>query len=106
MLIMYANIILMAFLQMNDYNLYDSFSTASLVFSHLFIAASLTVIGLVIYKLISFFNEYPKLSENLKKASDIIMKDDEFKLLNSGNIFLFERKKIDLRNLMYPKINN
>ena len=26
--------------------------------------------------------------------------------MNSSNIFLFEKKKIDLRNLMYPKVNN
>jgi hypothetical protein len=33
------------------------------------------------------------------------MQDEEFKLLNSSNIFLFEKKKIDLRNVMYPKVN-
>lgn len=34
------------------------------------------------------------------------MQDEDYKLLNSANVFLFERKKIDLRNLLYPKVNN
>ena len=62
MLIMYANTIMMAFLQMRDLNQYDSFSMASIVFTFFALTASLIVIGLLVYKIISFFNEYPKLS--------------------------------------------
>lgn len=62
MLIMYANTIMMVFLQMRDINQYDSFSMASIVFAFLALAVSLMVIGLLVYKIISFFNEYPKLS--------------------------------------------
>ncbi len=62
MLIMYVNIIFMAALQLRDYHMYDSFTTASIILAHLFITACLIVIGLIIYKLLKFFNEYPKLS--------------------------------------------
>ena len=106
LLIMYVNTVFMAILQMRDYNMYDNFATASIAMAHIFMFACLLVIGFIVFKVAKFFSDYPKLSENLKKASDIIMQDEEFKLLNSANIFLFEKKKIDLRNLMYPKVNN
>jgi hypothetical protein len=106
LLIMYVNTFFMVTLQMRDYTLYDDFSTASIVVAHILGAFCIIAIGLLIYKVIKFFNEYPNLSENLKKATDIIMQDEDFKLLNSSNIFMFEKKKIDLRNLMYPKVNN
>jgi hypothetical protein len=106
LLIMSVNMIFMAILQMRDYNMYDDFTMASIALAHIILFVCLVVIGFTVFKVAKFFSDYPKLSENLKKASDIIMQDEEFKLLNSANIFLFERKKIDLRNLMYPKVNN
>lgn len=62
MLIMYVNTVLMAFLQMRDYNNYDTFSMASLALSHIFVIACLAIIGILIYKIMSFFNQYPKLT--------------------------------------------
>jgi len=62
MLIMYVNLIFMAVLQMRDYNLYDNFSTASIVVAHMFVFAAMLIIGLLAYKIIKFFNDYPKLS--------------------------------------------
>jgi hypothetical protein len=100
------NTIFMAILQLNDYTFYDSFSSASIIMAHIFIVLAIAIIAYLSYKVINFFIQYPKLSENLKKASEIILKDEEIKLLNSTNIFLFEMKKIDLRNLLYPKVNN
>ncbi len=59
---MYANIIISSFLQMRDYNNYDSFATASLVFGHLAFIICMVVIGLLTYSVLSFFYKYPKLS--------------------------------------------
>lgn len=59
---MYANTISSVFLQMKDYTNYDDFSMASVVIAHLALAVCLAVIGLLLYKIISFFNQYPKLS--------------------------------------------
>jgi hypothetical protein len=56
MLIMYANIILNVFLQMRDFNVYDTFSMASLVMAVVFLAISFAIIALLMYKIISFFN--------------------------------------------------
>lgn len=62
-------------MQMRDYNQYDSFSQASIVIAHIL----LVLIGLffvyLVYRVISFFREYPKLSENLKKATDILLQE-------------------------------
>ena len=62
-------------MQMRDYNQYDSFSQASIIISHIL----LVIIGLffvyLVYRVISFFREYPKLSENLKKATDILLQE-------------------------------
>ena len=62
-------------MQMRDYNQYDSFSQASVIISHIL----LVIIGLffvyLVYRVISFFREYPKLSENLKKATDILLQE-------------------------------
>ena len=76
MLIIYANTITSVFLQMKDYNNYDNFAFASVIIAHVILAMCLAIIGLLIYRIISFFNNYPKLSENLKKATEIILKDE------------------------------
>jgi hypothetical protein len=59
---MYVNLIFMAVLQMRDYNLYDNFSTASIVLAHIFVFVAMLIISLLAYKIIKFFNDYPKLS--------------------------------------------
>ncbi len=71
--IFYVNTIFFIFFQMRDYNMYDNFTIASLVFSHIVLLAFVITLGLLIYKIVNFFISYPKLSENLKKASDIIL---------------------------------
>ena len=91
---------------MRDYNLYDTFSEVSVIFAHITLFFVVILYIYLIYRIISFFRESPKLSANIKKASDIILSESEYHKLNSANIFLFEMKKIDLRNIMYPKINN
>lgn len=62
MLIIYANTISSVFLQIKDYNTSDNFAFASIIIAHIVLAVCLTVIGLLIYRIISFFNKYPKLS--------------------------------------------
>jgi hypothetical protein len=71
--IFYVNTIFFIFFQMRDYNMYDNFTIASLVFSHIVLLVFVITLGLLIYKIVDFFISYPKLSENLKKASDIIL---------------------------------
>ena len=46
------------------------------------------------------------MSDNIKKATDLILQDDEYEKNISTNIFLSEKKKIDLRDLYYPQVNN
>ncbi len=53
---MYVNIIFSTFLQIKDYENYDSFSMGSIVIAHIILIACLTVLGLLVYKIISFFN--------------------------------------------------
>ena len=91
---------------MRDYQNYDSFYLAGIIISDILLVALLLVTIFISYKVISFFLEHKKLSSNLKKATDIILQEKDYHKLNSANIFLFEMKKIDLRNIFYPKINN
>ncbi len=100
------NTVFFAFLQLRDYNIYDEFTQASLILAHVLIVFFFIVCILVAYRVLSFYQEFPVLSDNLKKAADIILQDDEADNLVSTNIFLSEKKKIDLRNMYYPKINN
>lgn len=72
---MSVNMIFMAILQMRDYNMYDDFTMASIALAHIILFVCLVVIGFIVFKVAKFFSDYPKLSENLKKASDIIMQD-------------------------------
>jgi hypothetical protein len=69
------NTVFFAFLQLRDYNIYDNFTEVSLILAHAFIAFFFIVCILVAYRVISFYNEYPTLSDNLKRASDIILQD-------------------------------
>ncbi len=62
MLIIYANTISSVFLQIRDYSTSDNFAFTSIIIAHIVLAVCLTVIGLLIYRIISFFNKYPKLS--------------------------------------------
>lgn len=59
---MFVNSVFMAVLQLRDYNMYDTFTTAGLVLAHLFIILAVVIIALLVYKVIQFFNNYPKLS--------------------------------------------
>ena len=62
LLIMYVNTVFMAILQMRDYNMYDTFATASIVMAHIILFVCLIVVGFMIFKVAKFFNDYPKLS--------------------------------------------
>lgn len=46
------------------------------------------------------------MSDKIKKASELILQDDEADQLVSTNVFLSEKKKIDLRDIYYPQVNN
>lgn len=82
------NTVFFAFLQLRDYNIYDTFTQVSLILAHLFIIFFAVICALVAYRVLSFYKEYPSLSENLKKAADIILNDEEADNLVSTNIFL------------------
>ena len=62
-------------MQMRDYNQYDSFSQASIIIAHILLALIGSFLVYLVYRVISFFREYPKLSENLKKATDILLQE-------------------------------
>ena len=103
---MFLNTVFFIFLQMRDYEFYDTFAEASIFTSVFTLFFFVLLLVLICYKIISFFVEYPKLSDNLKKATDIILQEGEYQKMNSANVFMFELKKIDLRNILYPKVNN
>lgn len=100
------NTVFFAFLQLRDYKIYDDMTQVSLIMAHIVIVLFAIAIILITYRILSFYKEYPTLSENMKKAADIILQDDEADQLVSTNVFLSEKKKIDMRNVHYPKINN
>lgn len=66
----------------------------------------MAVLVISIVRVVNFFRQYPKLSTNIAKATDMILQENEYHQLHSQNMFLFDMKKIDLRDLVYPKINN
>ena len=101
-----TNTVFFAFLQLRDYNIYDTFTNVSLVLAHFMILFFVVLSIMVAYKVISFHRDHPQMSENIKKASDLILRDEEYEQNVSTNIFLSEKKKIDLRDLYYPQINN
>lgn len=101
-----TNTVFFAFLQLRDYVIYDTFTQVSIILAHIFIVLFVLVVILLTYRIITFHNEHPQLSQNLKKASELILKDDQADQLVSSNIFLSEKKKIDLRDIFYPQINN
>lgn len=76
-------------MQMKDYKQYDSFTQASIIIAHIMLVIICLMLMFIVYRVISFFREYPKLSENLKKATDILLQENEYQKLNSSNIFLF-----------------
>jgi len=49
------NTIIMAILQLQDYTMYDSFTTASVVMAHIFIGFIAATIGYLSYRVISFY---------------------------------------------------
>jgi Ca2+/Na+ antiporter len=71
-----TNTVFFAFLQLRDYNIYDTFAQVGLVFAHFFILFFVVVSVMVAYKVISFQKEHPQMSENIKKASEIILQDN------------------------------
>ena len=77
------------FFQARDYTFYDDFNKASIFISLLVFFILVCLVAVVCYRVISFFTEYPKLSENLKKATDLILQEGEYQKLNASNIFLF-----------------
>ena len=64
-----TNTVFFAFLQLRDYNIYDTFAQVGLVFAHFFILFFVVIFILVAYRVISFQKEHPQMSENIKKAS-------------------------------------
>ena len=62
LLVMFVNTVFMSVLQMRDYNMYDTFASASIVIAHIALAACFIIIILLVYSIIRFFNEYPSLS--------------------------------------------
>lgn len=58
---------------MKDYTNYNTFSMASIVVSDLILIFFALTFVFLAKTVISFFMEYPKLSENLKKATDILL---------------------------------
>jgi hypothetical protein len=64
-----TSMVFFAFLQLRDYNLYDSFAQAGLIFAHLFILLFVVIAVLVAYRVVAFHREHPQMSENIKKAS-------------------------------------
>ena len=101
-----TNTVFFAFLQLRDYNIYDNFTQVSLILAHFVIIFFVVLSILIAYRIISFHREHPTMSENIKKATDLILQDDEYDRNISTNIFLSEKKKIDLRDLYYPQVNN
>jgi hypothetical protein len=83
-----VNTVFFAFLQLRDYNIYEDFTQVSLILAHAFILFFAIIFVLVLYRILSFYQEYPVLSSNLKKAADIILQDDEADHLVSTNVFL------------------
>jgi hypothetical protein len=100
------NTVFFAFLQLRDYTIYDKFTEISLIVAHLFIVLFILISILVAYKVIKFYKSHPRLSHSLKKAADLMMDDEEVDPLAATNVFLSSKKKIDMSNLEYPKINN
>lgn len=83
-----VNTMFFACLQLRDYNMYDTFHQVSLILAHVFIAFFVVISILVAYKVLIFYKNHPILSENLKKASELILRDEEADQLISTNIFL------------------
>lgn len=86
---MYLNTIFFIFMQMKDYNQYDTYTLASIVIAHIILVLIAIFFVFLVYRVISLFRENPKLSENLKKATELILQENEYHKLNSSNIFLF-----------------
>jgi hypothetical protein len=93
-------------LNMRDYTAGTAHSIASIAFSWVFFAVFILIFVMSTVKVIAFFRNYPKLSGNIAKATDLILQENEYHLMHSQNMFLFDMKKIDLRDLLYPKVNN
>jgi len=86
---MFVNTIFFALLQFKDYKVYDAFALASIISADTMIAIFILSLFYLAYRVISFFKDYPKLSENLKTATDILLQEDEYNKLVSSNVFLF-----------------
>ena len=71
-----TNTFFFACLQMRDLNANDSFTQASIGFSFIFMFMFVTILVLVAYRVIKFYRDHPLLSENIKKASDLLLKDE------------------------------
>lgn len=64
-----TNTALFAFLQLRDYEIYDTFSQVGLVLAHFIIIIFVVICIMLAYRVISFHREHPTMSENIKKAS-------------------------------------
>lgn len=64
-----TNTVFFAFLQLRDYNIYDTFSQVGLILAHFIILLFVIISVLLAYRVISFHREHPQMSENIKKAS-------------------------------------
>jgi hypothetical protein len=72
-----TNTVFFACLQLRDYTIHDTFSQVSLILAHLFLLLFGVVVFLLVYQVVQFSREHPQLADNLKKASELILKDEE-----------------------------
>jgi Ca2+/Na+ antiporter len=102
--ILFIPILLYAILNVKDYNIYNQSCIYSIILSWIAFMILISFYVIAFVRLVIFFKSYPKLSDSLIKATDIIQKDSSDKNTEQ-NIFMFDKKKIDLSDLQYPKIN-
>lgn len=103
--VLYTPLVYYFFLNMREYSQTGNQEIASIVVSWIFFFIYISILLLSLIKVVTFFRNHPKLSINITKATNMILQEDEYHQLHSQNMFLFDMKKIDLRDLLYPKVN-
>ena len=73
---MFASTVFFSILQMRDYTMYDTFAEVSVVLAHIFLFFIVMLVVYMVYRILSFYYEYPKLSENIKKANHLILQEN------------------------------
>jgi hypothetical protein len=56
--------------------MYDTFAEVSVVLAHISLFFIVMLVVYMVYRILSFYYEYPKLSENIKKANHLILQEN------------------------------